>query len=56
MEKERCNQVAWGNAVIINLRGLNIPGNTISLDNYPTLREVLLSSFLKVRFRTGGTM
>lgn len=45
MEKEGCNQVAWGNAVIINPRGPNIPGNTISFDIYPTLKDVLLPSF-----------
>lgn len=45
MEKEGCNQVAWGNAVIISPRGPNIPGNTISFDIYPSLKDVLLPSF-----------
>ena len=45
MEKETTNQTAWGNAIIINPRGPNVPGNTISMDIYPTLKDMLLPTW-----------
>ncbi len=41
MEKSGVSQVAWGNAVIINPRGPNVPANSMSFDVYPTLGDLL---------------
>lgn len=39
------NQVAWGNAVILSPRGPNLPGNTISFDLYPSIKDALMPSW-----------
>ena len=45
MAMDGTNQVAWGNSVILNPRGPNVPGNTISFDVYPTLKDLLLPTY-----------
>lgn len=45
MEKEATSQVAWGNAIILNPRGPEMPGNTISMDVYPTLKDMLIPTW-----------